>query len=267
MEEGRKAGQWRLIGAWTWTVIALFSVVGSLTDGLILAAVLLAASTLLTAPFLAEQRARYLSPKASLWAAVVTGVMGMALIGAAQPSKPTPAPPAPQGATAAAAASPTPAPTPVASATAKAEFRALYDQLLSIANGCDDSSAKATEAVQQVAKGRSNRYQAYAIATDAKRACADAGQSLGELTVPASLPADQQAKMREGLGQCREAYGFRESALSTMLTVLDGDERPSQVQAFKDQAQTAQLGVLQCVAVFLTVGQTIGVDLMPREKK
>lgn len=150
---------------------------------------------------------------------------------------------------------------------AKADLKSLYDTMLAEASQCDRPNSAAADAVSGLAEGRGTTTEAYSLANDAHRACEQAWLNIGKLEPANSFNSAEREKAAKALKTCELAYFARKQSLEKLMTVLDGDMRPSQVTAFTEAARDGQLGLLACVAAFVEVGAAVGVELSPANKQ
>lgn len=153
------------------------------------------------------------------------------------------------------ARAPAPAVTPASArvaSTAKPDLLTLYRTVLATAGRCDRANSEAGAALQR------SPYAAYPAARDAREICDRVVDDIREMPLPTSITGAANDKARGALQICAGAYLARRDSLDALLTVIDGDNRPSSVQEFKDQAERAQGRIIYCVAEWMAVAETIG---------
>ena len=155
-----------------------------------------------------------------------------------------------------AAAPSAPIASPQSSADGKERFVVLYRGVLSATKPCD-------AAVGRLGKVASSgdQYATYQVAKDGRDACRDTSTTIAGLDTPDGLTADAEAAVEKAVGECRDAYALRQSAMETAMQIADGEGRPSLVSEMSDQLKAAQGGVLVCVAHLFQAGSAAGVDL------
>ncbi|MFN3944614.1 MAG: hypothetical protein ACK4K7_06780 [Allosphingosinicella sp.] len=248
--------------AWIWVAIAAIIALAAAADGKGVAAFLFVASAAVVAPPLRTTFAGMrLDRPARVGIAAVGALAGVTAIGMSEAAEaPATAAASPDVPTAGAEASKD-TPAEAYSDAQKADLQRLWTEVLEIAGRCDRPNSATGEAAGQFASGEASVYEIYGLARTAQRACAAAQTSLAKLSTPSSLPEPHRSKVAETLQKCEGAYAIRKVALDTLMTVLDGDQRPSQVQRYKEQAEGAQAGVLLCVTGFIETGILMDVEL------
>lgn len=162
-----------------------------------------------------------------------------------------------------ASASPTAAGTLVAQKVAKPAvpkvdpkpaFLAYYKRVLETGAVCDKAFNGAVRELD------GSRYEAYPIASAARQICSGVGNQLRALPPPpSSIQGEARGGTARGLNICVEAYRQKAEALGTMMAVIDGDDRPSMVQVFRDQTAEAGRSTLLCVTEFTGAGMALGI--------
>lgn len=120
----------------------------------------------------------------------------------------------------------------------KKEILTLWSAVQVATKRCDTANGRVVEALQA-----SNRFAAYEAADNGHDICRETWSTLNALDPPASAKGETEDKFEKALESCSGAYLFRQMSLDKMRTVLDGDFRPSALQDYKEDAQTAQSGV------------------------
>jgi len=209
------------------------------------------------ATLIAGIAARFIPKHRSKWLKLVLGGFAALVIGIAMTPPPTPEQLAEQAAVETKKAEVKKANEAAASAQVTegkrakvATFTRFYQEMLSKVGPCDAANNRAVDAVQAIQKGTGDNFAAYAAADAAKTACNNAFLEVGRLAVPDALEA-QQADLEKAVKQCELAMFGRKQALEAMMAVLDGDARPSQVQAFTKQSEAAQADAYLCAGLFV----------------
>lgn len=140
----------------------------------------------------------------------------------------------------------------------KLQFSGLYRLVISTGKECDTANTRAVEALSLVGSGKSNVYTAFPIVDNAERVCQKAVDRLVSLSVPTVFPQDVNTSLRKSIDKCMTGYQARVSGLGTIKQVMDGDSRPSLVQAFQEDQRLSQAGVMLCIAGFTDAGMKLG---------
>ena len=148
-----------------------------------------------------------------------------------------------------------------ASGDAKAEMKLLYGQVLDLAKPCDSANSEAADAVQAVGKGGASVYDAYGKAQAGEKVCQESWLELGKLEPPDSIEGEAREKLTDTLKTCELAYFARKNSLGTMAKFIDGDQRPSMMQQFKEDAERGQAGTMVCVAGLVTAASAVGLEM------
>lgn len=143
---------------------------------------------------------------------------------------------------------------------AKPGFIGLWRDVLRLAKPCDQLNSAAIDAVAKAGAGSASLVDAYGIASDAQKTCQETWLAIGRLSPPDGLSKEQEKATKKALDACDTAYFSRKESLETMLEVIDGDQRPSKVQTYKERGELAQSGILVCIAGLTGVAGELGVN-------
>jgi hypothetical protein len=138
-----------------------------------------------------------------------------------------------------------------------AQWRAVVEAV----QPCDRANDRVVDAIQRVSAGSGSLYDAYARADEGVETCRSAHATLRDLDVPAAAEGQLKHDLSGALQTCGDAYFVRQMALESAKSIFDGDMRPSVVNEFKTQAETAKNGVLACAASYMSAAVGGGVDL------
>lgn len=146
-----------------------------------------------------------------------------------------------------------------AKATKKAalqkEIEGLWNKITAADGMCSESAGEVGNI------DASDRYAAYSGVSEAMQACKIAHSALRELDAPRSLDDEHQENFETAIGKCADASLARQMMFEAMLKVIDGDMRPSSVQAVKEAGETGQAMSIQCVAMFVRAANEVGVEV------
>ena len=133
------------------------------------------------------------------------------------------------------------------------EIKDLWTQTLAVVSPCDAAS----KIVANTFSRSSSPYELYPVVSAAKQTCYSVSSSLGELKPPASASGPSKEAFEKAISDCSDAYGTRAYSLSLMMDVVNGENRPSDVQEAVDAMQVGNQAPLRCIAVFIdAVGKT-----------
>ena len=139
---------------------------------------------------------------------------------------------------------------------AKTDVLTLWGGISEAAKQCDNANNAVIKVLET-----SNVFSAYEAADRGADICRETWSSIRELSVPSSVTGENKDKLEKALETCENAYLFRQMSLEKMRDMLDEGIKPSGLQAYKQDAQTAQMGVLACVGGVMQVAGELGVDL------
>lgn len=135
-----------------------------------------------------------------------------------------------------------------------------WNELLATVAPCDEANTRLAEYVETI-EGSGSMYQAYDLARHAAQTCTSTWMGLNDLDAP-QLPSDAlEQGFEDALQTCQTAYFLRKKSLETAQAIFDGDFRPSALARFKEQASSAQGGILSCVAGYMSAAGKAGVDM------
>lgn len=135
----------------------------------------------------------------------------------------------------------------------KVNMTAFYRAIMAEAKSCDQANQSVSKILET-----GNIYASYDAAKQGAAICQDSWSNIRKLDEPKGLSSDQETKIAKAKETCGNAYLFRSTSLDKLMDALDGGMKPSQVQAFKENAQTAQYGVLGCVTELMTAADSVG---------
>lgn len=142
---------------------------------------------------------------------------------------------------------------------------ALWSNVIDTASACDEANTKVVNSLSALQKGRSSVYDAYELASGGQDICRSSHQALRRLDSPKLANGNLTSEFDGVLDRCADAYLARQLSLGQLQEVLDGDYRPSVVNIFKQSTEAAQIGVLACIAGFMSNAGKLGIE--PKELK
>jgi hypothetical protein len=130
--------------------------------------------------------------------------------------------------------------TAVASATLTEEATAIWTQF--------ETAAQASDRVKaELQSPNGTPYSTYPLAKDAVYACDAATSAIFALEPPKGAPDALKAEFQTALSACYRAYRGKQNVFQRLTKVLDGDARPSTIQAVQNEMQTAEGHMVACV--------------------
>ncbi|BFT70681.1 hypothetical protein [Paenibacillus sp. P36] len=163
-----------------------------------------------------------------------------------------------------------------AKAKADAEAKKAQDEITKKANQDDviafEQSAYALEATAKpifdnyqkimtaVGTGKASIFDAYEATTNAKKAAESLQVKFNSLEVPKNLPKEVNTLLVESKQDLSTAYYGKKKAFDAVLKFLD-DQKPSNMQVFKDETKMADQFVLSGVAKILDAKTKLDLDI------
>lgn len=138
------------------------------------------------------------------------------------------------------------------------EVNAMWSELTRLTQICDRAATTASDSLDM---SRSDPVRAYRAVEAAKRTCARTGLEVRGIDAPRSLERDQRRAFDKALDDCGMAYAGKSVMFDRMLTVVNGDRRPSQVARVQEAGQMSQAQVVQCVLTITALADEQGVVL------
>ncbi|MBB4797568.1 hypothetical protein HNP32_001292 [Brevundimonas bullata] len=187
---------------------------------------------------------------------IILGSMGGCVAGASMvPPAPASTQAAVEGETGKAAAPAAVQPAQQAGMT-QVEFEGLWSGVKNRMERCDMPTRRAGAAL-----GTGDVYAAYGPTKQAAEACKDVWLTLDEVPLPRSAKGDVRKALEKGVDDCETAMFLKTQALEALLKVLDGDARPSAMEAVKTGMQRGQAGSTVCILSFMGAADKAGLVL------
>lgn len=120
---------------------------------------------------------------------------------------------------------------------------------------CETPLAQMVRTVVEAEAGEATVYAAYSASAGAARSCQEAADDIAEIETPKAAGLDQSVAL------CADAYRKRVSAIERVMSVIDGDDLPSQVEAARQAMVGADGARLECLSAFKMAAQQKGFDL------
>ncbi len=200
------------------------------------------------------QPTRWVSSRGRAAGLVTAALVVIALAAAAEP------PPAaetshPAAATPPASAAPAVGAQRVASrgpsqAAIDAGFTTTQTALFAAAKPCDAAMAKAAKTHGQ--------YASYNVSVAAEQVCRQAAIDIGNAHFGDPVPATAQDDLNKAVDCFAMAYGLRAGAMEQAAALMDGDQRPSKVAAFRDTLRYAGEQHQACLEQYATAAAAHG---------
>lgn len=141
------------------------------------------------------------------------------------------------------------------------QITAMWREITETSRPCDQAAEVASAAL-----GSSDLMSAYRAVESAQRICASAALDVRGIDAPRGLDRSTRREFDEALEACSDAYAGKAVMFDRMLTVIDGDMRPSRVAAVQEAGRISQAQVVQCVLRLHTLASDQGVDLGASEE-
>jgi hypothetical protein len=153
---------------------------------------------------------------------------------------------------------------PAASATLAEEATAIWTQFETAARDCDQASDRVKAELQSP---DGTPYSTYPLAKDAVYACDAATSAIFALEPPNGAPDALKEEFQTALSACYRAYRGKQNVFQRLTKVLDGDTRPSTMQAVQNEMQTAEGHMITCVpGLMAAVEQATGKFSEPAQR-
>lgn len=135
-----------------------------------------------------------------------------------------------------------------------------YFSVLDTAKPCDNASASMGDAIQAFASGRESSLAVYQAATRAEDACRDTSNAYGRLNVPSGLPGAVEDAIDEAHETCQSGFVSKQMVADKAAEVFDGEMSNSNITRLQELTNSAQAGVLACVASSMQAVGEAGVE-------
>lgn len=121
-----------------------------------------------------------------------------------------------------------------ASATPPAPSRGLIDASFTAAQSALLEAAKPCDAATKKAAATHGQYASYNVSVAAEQVCRKAAIDIGNVRFADPVPSAAQDDLNKAVDCFATAYGLRAGAMEQAAALMDGDQRPSKVAAFRD---------------------------------
>lgn len=145
------------------------------------------------------------------------------------------------------------------SAAARTAGLTFRDTITTQMQPCDAAAAALATVAGKLGSGASI-YDGYAAANSTSAACSTSWQALRKLGAPGDLSGDAADKATETLARCADLAFAKKRAADAMMTVFDGDMRPSAIEEVKSRTSLAESYTMGCAAGMLATALASGVD-------
>lgn len=156
-------------------------------------------------------------------------------------------------------AAPTAAKSP--SQSAKADAAAFYGNVVSAMAPCDAGGKRSAEVADLIRTGRASVFDGYTASREQADGCRESSSRFIGMDAPASFTGDAEVAADKAIKVCGDAAIMKQMAGETMMEIYDGEAKPSKVAELKDRIQSAQGGILACVANAMDAATKAGADL------
>ncbi|WP_324740042.1 hypothetical protein U8326_09850 [Tsuneonella sp. CC-YZS046] len=138
--------------------------------------------------------------------------------------------------------------------TRENEISALWSKIVDAEKDC----SRRADIVSKL--NWNDHYAAYRPVQEAREACRKSYWAMQKVKPSKSLSRSERDAFDEAIEVCADA-NLVPNVLCSILTVLNGDMRPSAVQGIRDAGELAQATVAQCVVSFLKAAEGAGVSV------
>lgn len=152
-------------------------------------------------------------------------------------------------------------PTPMASVqspeVARKFFQSFRSDLMTQLKRCDDAGVRAQDVLSHL-KSQVDIVNAFELASSAEETCRDVSLVVDDLEISTEIPSKAADLARIARSVCSRAAATRQSQLSTLKTILDGDDKPSMLSGFRAQSDGVAAANLMCVAKIFAAADAVG---------
>lgn len=143
----------------------------------------------------------------------------------------------------------------------KAAAVEFYKSIFSNLAACDAAAKVTAEVPDRISAGSATMYDGYSAATAQVNACRESWSKVDKMEVPDALDGQAEEAAEKAKDTCANMAIAKQMGAETAQEIFDGDMKPSKLQEFKEQASTAQAGVIACAAATMDVALKAAVDL------
>jgi len=136
------------------------------------------------------------------------------------------------------------------------QITTMWQEMMRVTQPCDQAAEAASNAL-----GGSDLVASYQAVQGAQDICERAGVDVLQIDAPSDLERRERETFEEAIQACSYAYAGKAVMFDRMLTVIDGDRRPSRVAAVQEAGRISQAQVVQCVLRLHTLAGEQGVEL------
>lgn len=130
----------------------------------------------------------------------------------------------------------------------KAAVQEFNDAIMSASRPCDNAGEALANASDGLTKGSTSMYDAYTLAAGVENSCRESWERVTRVTIPAVFEGEALTAAKEAHEMCGNAMVAKQMGGEAMKEVFDGDLKPSSVETARQKVDTAQAGLLACVA-------------------
>lgn len=138
---------------------------------------------------------------------------------------------------------------------------ALQSSIMDGMKPCDNAGSKLAEMASGLAAGKNSIYDGYSAAKRTEDSCRDSWRTISNLEVPDALEDEAKEKATKTIEICENAAIAKQMGAEKMAEIFDGNMRPSTVDEATKLSNSAQAGVLACVASIFDVAIAANVDI------
>ena len=124
---------------------------------------------------------------------------------------------------------------------------------------CEAAGERLQRQVAALGKGAGDRTAAWQEASFARDACRDAWQAVGKAELPEGLGDAGQAAAKTAVENCATASFVRSELAEGLMTVIDGDMRPSALATVEERGRDLNAALVLCAGGYFTLGKAEGI--------
>ena len=142
----------------------------------------------------------------------------------------------------------------------KAAVQEFNDGIMSAARPCDSAGKALANASDGLTNGSTSMYDAYTLAAGVENSCRESWERVTRVSIPAVFQGEVLTAAKEAHETCGNAMVAKQMGGEAMKEVFDGDLKPSSVEAARQKVDTAQAGLIACVAGIYDTATKANVD-------
>lgn len=138
-------------------------------------------------------------------------------------------------------------------ATAKADATDFFKRVMTVVRPCDNASNRLGEAATS-----GDAIAAYQAADAMSNACLTTSSEIKSIDLPTTVGSEAYQSLTDARTVCENAYANRWNSSEKMKEALDNAGSISKLAALKEAMESAQSGIVVCVASLMSTPMTLG---------